>query len=241
MAFNKKLPPLFVEADTFIKRHLYEGWDNLCKGKRPYGKALWELYYLYIRAKAVCISNQATSNAEDVNDMFAVIETHLLDHVRQNPSTKSLAAEGFNQAHRQMYPGMELRDHPTRHHGDFNDKDFNSNLGHQGEYKKAQKAAAEQKADVSYQNTEKAAPTQQETPKNAMSELTVLKGQVMLLERNLKALTEIVGEMHTRITSKGDEHSKIVEMAEQHADGKHESIPLETLQRLRDKSPQQVG
>ena len=196
--YNKPLPPLFVEADNYINRHLTGKYDDLFEnGNNPNGKERWHLRYLYARIKAVVVGQIQNINDESIDVLFAAIDESLLSYYRDNGECLRMNAVKFNLHHQSANPNMDVKDAKTRHHKDYNDKDYNNGgLGKNSEYNKT--------ADDTPAEPPKMATAAVKSPNQSIPVADVpmaIQHQIDSTNRRLGKLDDIVHDLAANITT----------------------------------------
>ena len=172
---KKEIPPLFHEADKWIKsalkdeEHLYEN------GHSPNGLERIHLRFLYSRIKAIVHSQKAKEDENfyefDFEDVLSAVDDEYNDWIRQTKKAKGVGAVELNEIHRDNNPGFEIGQYRTKHHPDF-DKKEGGGVGRGSDYNNARKNAeirVETTAgDTYHQKEKKVATTQQGSPKRGI-------------------------------------------------------------------------
>ena len=210
--YNKPLPPLFIEADTYINQHLVGKYDDLFEnGNNPNGKERWHCRYLYARIKAVVVGQIENINDESIDVLFAAIDESLLSYYRDNGDCLRMNSVKFNLHHQSANPNMDVKDAKTRHHKDYNDKSYNNGgLGKGGDY-------AKEKAKVIETPTEepKMATMPLKTPNQSIPAVDVpmaIQHQIDSTNRRLGKLDDIVHDLAANITKQAEAIKDITEV-----------------------------
>ena len=209
---NKPLPPLFVEADTFINKKLRGNYESMfANGNNANGEERWHLRYLYARIKAVLIAANKASNDMPCAELFTAVETSLLEFIRDNSEVKDKKAKPFNLYHQKANPGMDVKDAKTRHHPDFNDKQFNGGkLGHGSDYntEKREEAEVEEKKPLVQKWEEEAidevvvkGPLAVEIPSKVQHQLDRQNEKIVKLQETLAEHLELFNMITAQITA----------------------------------------
>ena len=192
---KKEVPPLFVEADKWIREtlkdedHLYEN------GHSANGLERMFLRFLYCRIKAIVHSQKKKEDENfyefDFEDVLSAVDDEYNDWIRQNKKARHLGAQALNELHRAENPGFEIGEYRTKHHPDF-DKKEGGGVGRGSDYNNKRKNAEirveDTASDYPQQKEKKVATKRQGSPKQSVpdgDDLAELSNRVLTLEYRL--------------------------------------------------------